>query len=210
VLRLIDDASGFSGGQSIVRAAEYEDLTTARDLLERATAEANRLREEAQQAFEQKQIEGHRNGFEDGARTMATRMLQWDHEIQSYLGQLEQQTIGIVLNAVRMVIGESSDQDVVRRIVAGLVEDFKKETGLVLRVSSGQFTETQRYLNERAAESTQNLDIKVVGDDKLEDTACILETQTGLVDASVETQIQAFEEAMNHALSKRDLDAPQQ
>ncbi|MEO1997886.1 MAG: hypothetical protein ABGZ17_21710, partial [Planctomycetaceae bacterium] len=58
--------------------------------------------------------------------------------------------------------------------------------------------------------SAQNLDVKVIGDDKLEGTACILETQTGLVDASVETQIQAFEEAMNHALSKRDLDAPQQ
>ncbi|MEO1997887.1 MAG: hypothetical protein ABGZ17_21715, partial [Planctomycetaceae bacterium] len=144
MLRLIDDATGFSGGQRIVRAAEYEDLTAARDLLERATSEADQLREAAQRIFEQKQLEGHRNGFEDGARTMATRMLQFDHEIQSYLAQVEQDTVGIVLKAVRMVIGDFTDQDVVRRIVAGLVEDFKKETGLVLRVSSGQFAETQR------------------------------------------------------------------
>jgi len=206
---LIDDASGFSAGRKIVRAAEYDDLTAARELLERATVQADQLRETAQQMFEQKQIEGHRLGFEDGARTMTLRMLQWDHEIQEYIGQVEQQTVGIVLKAVGMVIGEFDDQDVVRRIVAGLIEDFRKESGLVLRVSNEQFTETQRYLNGLATQSAQGLDIKLVGDDKLEGTACILETQTGLVDASVETQVQAFEEAMKQALSKRDLDTPQ-
>ena len=206
MLRLIDDASGFAGGRRIVRAEEYQDLTAARELLERAQAESDRLREAAQQAFEQKQVEGQRRGFEEGARSMATRMLQWDHEIQGYLGQLEQQTIGIVLNAVRMIIGEFDDQTVVRRIVAGLIEDFKKETGLVLRVANSQFAETQRFVNEVVQESGQNLDLTVVGDEKLEGPACILETQTGLVDASVETQLQAFEESMQQALNKRDLE----
>ncbi|MEY3176300.1 MAG: hypothetical protein RLZZ436_4214 [Planctomycetota bacterium] len=200
MLRVVDDLRSIPGGRKVISASEYELICEGQRLLHLAREEAQRLKNESTVAFEMQKAAGYQKGLLQGSEEIARRIVQLDLEISEFKRQLRMDVAELVMSGVRTVLDDFSNSDLVSRISSQLVAEFHSEKSLRLRVHSsaiGLVTENVSRLRESYPSA---IELQIVGDDQLETTGCVLESSTGIVDGSVETQLELLGKALRDAL----------
>lgn len=200
MLRVVDDLRSIPGGRKVISASEYELICEGQRLLQLAREDAQRLKNESTVAFEMQKAAGYQKGLLQGSEEIARRIVQLDLEISEFKRQLRMDVAELVMSGVRTVLDDFSNSDLVSRISSQLVAEFHSEKSLRLRVHSsaiGLVTENVSRLKESYPSA---IELQIVGDDQLETTGCVLESSTGIVDGSVETQLELLGKALRDAL----------
>ena len=113
-----------------------------------------------------------------------------------YFTGIEKQVTDIVMTAVRRILGEFGDVDLVVRAVRNVLHTAGSEKWLSLRVAAAQADAVKARVGEILAAYPAATFIEVIGDNRLSSTACILKSEMGLVEASVDVQVQALQDAL--------------
>jgi type III secretion protein L len=104
--------------------------------------------------------------------------------------------VDLVMRAVRSVIGEMNQHDVIEKIVRRALESTRNENHVTVRVAPAQAD----WLKSRLATIMQTFPkiqfLDVQADSRLSANGCVLETEIGVVDATLETQLKAIEKAL--------------
>jgi len=200
MLRIMDDLRSIPGGRKVISAGEYQLVCDGQRLLALARDEAQRLRNESTVAFETQKAAGYQKGLLQGSESVARRMLQLEIEISEFKRQLQIQVADLVLSGIRTVLDGFSDADLVASISSQLVAEFHTEKSLRLRVHSSMISVATENMSRLRESYPSALELQIVGDDQLETTGCVLESSTGIVDGSVETQLELLGKAIRDAL----------
>jgi type III secretion protein L len=108
----------------------------------------------------------------------------------------------IVINAVRRVIGEFDDRDLVIRIVRNAMAVVRSQKHVVIKVSPQDAEFVKMEVNSLLQQFPAVEFIEVVSDSRLAPKSCILESEMGIVDASVEVQLKALRNALMKTVKK--------
>jgi type III secretion protein L len=120
-----------------------------------------------------------------------------------FFSSVEQRMVGLVMDAVRRIIADYDDTQRVMAVVQSGLAVMRNQKQLTLRLSP-QHADT---VKSRAAELLQTYPgigmLDIVGDSRLKGDAAILESEIGVVEASVDMQLQALEAGFKKMLGSR-------
>lgn len=183
-------------GTRILRAEEYARLLEAQRLIDCAQTEAASIRERAEAAYEERKKQGYEDGVLEGQMQQAEKMLETGMQAVEYLEGLERQIVQVVTTAVRKIVGELDDKERIVRVVNTALERVRGRQRVVVRVCSEEEPQVREALSPMLARSTAASGLELVADPRMKPGDCMLESEMGVVDASLEVQLKAIENAL--------------
>ena len=180
----------------ILKRDEHSFILEGQRILEAARHEAALIRQQAETDAEKRREEGFLKGQEEGKAKIAEHIVECMGQSAVYFSKVEDVMVDLVMRAVRQVIGEMDQRDVVERIVRRALESTRNESQITIRVSPGQADWIKNRISAimQTFPKIQFLDVQP--DQRLSENGCILETEIGVVDATLETQLKAIEKAL--------------
>lgn len=184
----------------VLKADEFAALTTAAEVVARAEAEAREIVAQARREAAEERERGHREGLEAGKAEAGAQLVATLAQSAAHVARLEAGVVEVVIRATRRVLGEFDARDRVERIVRQALELVRNETQVRLRVSPAQRDWLQSRVESLLAGFPRIQFLDIQADPRLPVDGCVLETELGVIDATVETQLRAIEQALLRSL----------
>ena len=187
----------------LVTAEEADTVARAQDIIAAAEAEAAQIREEAKAAFVAEQKRGYDAGMTDGKTEILMQKLDLLDESVRYMESVEGKVADIVMKALKKCVAEIGDKELVVQIVKKAMQAVvRNQRQITLKVNPEMVTVVKARLQEILAEFPSLSFADVVEDPHLEPAACVVETEAGLVEASVDGQLKAIENSIRKNFAK--------
>ena len=183
-----------------IPADEYQATLDADGIVASAKEQADAIILSAKKEFEEQKRLGFQQGLMAGRAEVAEEMVSSVSRTVDYFSKLESQLVELVTSAVRKVIGDVDDRERIVKITRHALSVARNQSKVTVRVAPEDFESVQSQTNEiiRPYPAVQFLD--VVADRRLEPGSCILETDVGVVDASVDVQLKAIENSLSKSV----------
>lgn len=187
-----------------VSAEDAATLAQAGDIVAAAEAEAATIREEAKSAYEAERKRGYADGIADCKAEILAQKLDLIDESVAYMESVEGKIVEIVMKAVRKCISEMDDAELVRQIVRKALQAVvRTQKEIVIRVAPDYVKDVKDRVEAIKAEFPTVDFVDVQPDARLSGAACVVETVSGIVEASVDGQIQSIERSIRKNFEKQ-------
>ena len=187
----------------VIPAAEAAAWLDAAQLLEAARTEAAELLGSARQQLDAERARGYQQGLEEARLELTERMIETASRTVELFASIEQRMVDLVMDAVRRLMSEFSDSDRVMAVVRSALSVLRNQRQLTLRIAP----EHVEHVRARASELLEQFPgvgiLDIVADPRLKHDATILESEIGVVEASIESQLQAIEQGFHKVLGSR-------
>jgi type III secretion protein L len=188
----------------VIKAAEVTAVRDARTLLDEAAAEADRIREAARAAYVEEKQRGYQDGLAEGHDKFAAELLELTAQGSRLISEFESELPEIVMSALRQILGGYDDTELVIQTVKQAMRMFRNQTDVTLRVPPDRLEDVTARIDEMRRDSgASSTYVNVVADRRLGPGGCVLESEFGSVDASIEAQLAVLERAMRKDLASR-------
>lgn len=189
-------------GRRLVKAGEAAAVAEAGAVVSAAMAEADRIREEAKAAYEAEKKRGYEEGLENGRMEIAMQKLAQVDQSVAFMESVEAKMADVVMKALRTCVTEIGDREMTVNIVRKTLEAVvRTQRQVTVKVAPGMAEAVRARIDSlRAAYPTVET-FDVVEDSRLKGPSCVLETEAGVADASVETQLAAIEKSLKKHLA---------
>ena len=184
-------------GTRIIKADEAALLLQANALLDAAKAYAADMQRKADQAYEEKKQDGYTDGHEEGKMEHAEKMMETVMASVEFIEQLEHSLVDVVSQVLRRILGEIGDNERIVALVRQALLSVRNQQRVLIRLAPADEPAVRQALApllQSNPSSGSFLDI--LADARLERGACLLESELGIIDASLETQLSALERAL--------------
>lgn len=191
-----------SSDRRLVKATDLGTVRSAAEIIAAAEAEAARIREEAKAAFEAEKTRGYQKGMADGKMEIAMLKLEQVDSSVAFMEGVEQKMADVVLKALKLFVVEVGDREMVLQIVRKTMNAvIRTQKHVTLKVAPEQVENVRGRIAELRAAYPTVASFDVIEDSRLQGPACILETEAGVADGSVETQLAAIQASLKKHLS---------
>ena len=181
----------------LVKAADMATAQTATEIIVAAEAEAARIREEAKAAFEEEKKKGYEKGLADGKLEISMQKLDLVDSSVAFMESVEDKMADVVLKALKSCVVEIGDKEMVMQIVRKTMNAvIRTQRQVTLKVAPEMVEVVRARVSDLKAAYATIETLDVVEDPRLKGTACVLETEAGVAEASAETQIAAIEKSI--------------
>ena len=187
----------------LVKAQDVAAVKSAAEIIAAAEAEAARLKAEALAAYEDEKRRGFEEGLQNGLKKVVEDKLDFAYESAAYMESVEGKLADIVIKALFKCVSQIGDRtlvvEIIRKIMKAVVRNQRQIT---LKVAPDMVETVNARLNDILADYPTLERVEVVEDSRLKGSAAIIETEAGIADASVETQLAAIESSIRKHFSK--------
>ena len=186
----------------LVKASEVATVQSAAEIVAAAEAEAARIREEAKTAFEEEKKRGFEKGLQDGKLEIAMQKLEQVDQSVAFMESVEGKMADIVMKALKSCVVEIGDREMVINIVRKTMNAvIRTQRHVTLKVAPEMVQTVKERVSALRLDYPTVETFDVVEDPRLKGPACILETEAGVADASVETQLAAIERSLKRHIA---------
>jgi len=187
----------------VVKATDVATVRSAAEIIAAAEAEAARVREEAKAAFEAEKQRGYEKGLSDGKMEIAMQKLDQVDSSVAFMEGVEEKMAEVVMKALKTCVMEIGDREMVVQIVRKtMAAVIRTQRTVTLKVAPELVEAVRARVSELTAAFPTIETFDVVEDPRLKGAACVLETEAGVADASVETQLAAIEKSLKKHIAK--------
>lgn len=189
----------------LVTADEAASVADAQAIIAAAEAEAAKIREEAKAAYEAERQRGYADGIAEGKTEIMMQKLDLLDESVRYMESIEGKVSEIVMKALKKCVMEIGDKELVVQIVRKAMQAVvRNQRQITLKVNSDMVGVVKARLQEILADFPSLSFADVVEDPHLAPAACVVETEAGLVEASVDGQLKAIESSIRKNFAKEN------
>src|SRR5690606_30996739 len=187
----------------VLRAADYAALIQAQALIDEAHAQADAILAGAQDAFEAERRRGYEDGKQEALLDQAEKMIETVGRTVDYFAGVENEMVDLVMSAVRKVIDGFDDREKVMIVVRNVLAVVRNQKQMTLRLHPDDVETVRARINDILAAYPGVGYLDLLADARLAQGACILESEIGMVEASLEGQIAALQNAFQRTLGSR-------
>jgi type III secretion protein L len=186
----------------IIKSDDYLEYIKAQDIITRAKQEAERIKQEARLHYEQERQRGYEDGLMEGKMAITEQMMENVSKTVDYFSSIEDKVVDTVIIALKKIIGEMHEKDLIMGVVRNALSVVRMQKQVTLRVCPSQKELVQTEINNIIAEFPGISFLDVVPDTRLKEGGCIIETDIGVVDASINTQLEAIKKSLSKVFRK--------
>lgn len=180
-----------SPGTKVLKREDYAQLIAATEIIEAAKRRAAEIEKRAQESYAERYDAGYADGLEAGKLENMEKVMETVLASVEFIENIESTVVSVVMESVRKVIGELDREDRVRAIVSTALSNVRGQQKVTIRVAPVD----EPVITKALAAETAGSFVRVVADARLQPESCILESDLGVVDASLATQLKALEKA---------------
>lgn len=176
-------------GCKIIKADEYLKLMSFHEM-EKELLEKRQQQEDQAASLKLKSIEtGLNQGAEEAKIRLTEQLLSSASTMTAQLKDIEMDITDVVIAAVRKIINDYDDKELVSAIVKQALKPIYKGQKVSIRVHPEMMP---RLIEELALDNVQEEShfIDLIPEEQLDRTDCIVESELGIVNASVENQLE--------------------
>lgn len=165
-----------------------------RNLVSRAQEEAGEIRDAAA-------LEGYKAGLEQvkgDLQQIKNALVDFSKAKQEVFEYIAPDILEISIDIARKIVKKEIEQDpqvVLDSILEVLKTISRDETKIIIKVNPSQVALTKENMPEIISSLGMDIKTNVIGDDTISTGGCIVQTNNGIVDATVETQLEIIKEA---------------
>lgn len=190
-------------GARVLRAADQAAFADAEALLTQAREQADVIVSGAQAAFDAESQRGYQEGRESALLDQAEKMIETVGRTVEYFAGVENEMVELVMAAVRKVVDGFDDREKVMVVVRNALAVVRNQKQMTLRLNPAEVDTVREQINDLLAAYPGVGYLDILADGRLARGACILESEIGMVEASLEGQIQALRQAFQRTLGSR-------
>jgi type III secretion protein L len=179
----------------LIAEGEAEIERKRDDMLAQAKAELAAARQERERAYS----EGFEQGLADAAAQWTERSVQCAWSKKRDLERQTERLSEIVSMAVDRIIEQEDRTLIYGTALRTVVKLLKDVPFLTLRVPDGGRDQAQAAVDAVLTSLGSELRIEVLADATLADGSCLFESDLGIIDAGIETQLAAIKRAVTRA-----------
>ena len=195
MFRLNEDSIQPAAGTKLIKSAELGQLFEASALLDAAREKAAELEKASLEAYEEKKLEGYQDGLEEGKLEHAEKMMETIISSVEFIEGIESTLVSVVNQSIRKIIGDMDDKERIVAIVRNALNVVRGQQKVTVRVSPADEPAVLQAMAAMTSSASGSSFLTVLADARLEKDSCILESELGVVDASLSTQLKALENA---------------
>ena len=189
----------FEVGSDAARVASEDAaaLVRAEEIVTAAEEEAAQIREEAKAAFEREKERGYAEGIANGKAEILGQKLDLVDESIDYIESVEGALADLVVKAIRKCVAELDDTELVAQLVRrSLQAVVRTQREVSVKVAPDKVDVVKAQTDALISEFPTVRTLTVEADARLTGEACIVETASGIVEASIEGQLAAIERSI--------------
>lgn len=202
LFRLTADTVLPQAGARIIKAADTASFLEANALLEAARERANAIIRDAETVFEQRKAEGYMRGMEEGRAEQSEKLMETAMAAVAFIEGMERTLVDVVSEALRKVLGDMDANERIVLVVRNALTGIRGQHTVTLRICPDDEPAVRRDIAALLdASGRDNGFLRLVADPRLQRGACLLESELGVVDAGVETQLHVLEKMLKTQIS---------
>ncbi|MBQ3808128.1 MAG: HrpE/YscL family type III secretion apparatus protein [Kiritimatiellae bacterium] len=187
----------------VVKATDVATVRSAAEIVAAAETQAAQIREDAKAAYEEERKKGYDKGIADGKTEIAMQKLDLVDSSVAFMENVEEKMSEIVMKALKSCVAEIGDREMVIQIVRKTMSAvIRTQRQVTLKVAPELVETVRARVSELTAAFPTIETFDVVEDPRLKGAACLLETEAGVADASVESQLAAIERSLKKHIAK--------
>jgi len=188
--------SQLQSGQSVLKADDYKHLVSYEELLRKLAAREKERELRATEALAKAIQSGVQQGREQAHHQLVEQLLEFTVRMNESLRNVELALTEVVIESVRQIIAEFDNEELVKSTVRRGMELVRGSKKLVVRVNP--------QMREVVAEQLQDWEkqashLEVLADHQLKLDECVIESEVGIINTSVELQVQSLIKALRKA-----------
>lgn len=196
VIRLTDSSTDF-GPAGVLKAEDYRVLREAEHTVREAQESAEMIVEQAQDAFEEEKKKGFKEGMREAHNKKVELLLANTAQIIHSYQEVEQTLTDLVIESVRKILNEYDKEELAYQVVRKALYLIGEGSQVKVKIAADVAAPVRAKINE-ALEFYPGLEkFEVIADPNLGDGDCQIESNFGIIHASVDEQMEALTKAMN-------------
>ena len=184
-------------GKKSIPASEFSHLVSAKNLLDQIHQDATTFKQEIATEAEKTKELAFQEGFQEGLISFNKHLLALDEELKVLRSEIQKNILPLALKAARKIIGEELKMhpDRIVDIVLSSLKPVTQHKKIVIYVNHNDLSriEENRPKIRQMFEHIENLSIQERDD--IEQGGCMIETESGIINAQLENQWRALESA---------------
>ncbi len=190
---------------ALVKAADAAAVAKAEEVLAAAEAEAAKIVEEAKAAYAAEKRRGYDDGIAAGRAEIMEQKLDQLNASIDFMQRVETKMGELVIKALRKCVAEVDDRDLVCQIVRKSMQAIvRAQRQITIKVAPEMVGTVKERLQTILASFPSVVYADVAEEAHLDRTACIVETEAGTVEASLEAQLAAIEKSIRKGFEKNE------
>ena len=183
---------------SVINADVYQAHQSARSIVEAARKEAAEIIESAQREKERVISEAREAAREHGLALASAHLVRAKVVHGEMIAGAEREIVGLALDVAEKILGRDLERDpsLLADICAAAIDSVRVSNQIVVRVhpeDAPLFRELRDRVMERAGRVTE---IRFKEDSEVARSGCIIETEGGVIDAQLETQLAVLRDVL--------------
>jgi type III secretion protein L len=190
-----NDKIRISPETKIIKAKTYTTISEAENILNKLHKRAESIKMSAKKAFRSEKERGYNDGLRNCKHQMAQEISSVSIQTEKYLHEIEDKIKSLVLHTVRKIIDEIEPHELISALVKKSLELMRHHNQIKLKVSPLHLDFLNDKINEIKGPYPNIKGIEIVAEDRLSKDQLILESPIGIVDASIDTQLNAIQDS---------------
>ena len=200
-----DDKLQIADDVKIIRKDDLEKFFAAEEIILESKKKAQEILDKAEEIYKNRFEQGLTEGKEEGKSEYTFKIMDMVLSQVDSLESLEKQLVEVVTKSVNKIIGDLDEKDRIVRVVRKGLSAVRGEKRIVVRVSTHDEPIVREDLTAYLlSDDGRSGYIEVIGDVNLKKGDCILETQMGVVEASLDTQLKILSESLSARVASKD------
>lgn len=189
----------------IIKAQDFWAFKDAERALADAVSQQEQIIASAQDAYKAERLRGYAEGSEEAKLDQSGNMVEVVTETAKYFGKVETQMVDLVLDAVRKVVSDFDDRQRVTTVVKNCLDLVRSQKQLSLSVHPSQVDYLRSQVSELQKLYPSIAQIDVHPDQKLALDACVVESEIGIVEASLAGQVDMLRNALSVVFAQQSV-----
>lgn len=188
---------------ALVKDADAAVVARAEEIIAAANAEAEKIIADARVAGEAEKKRGYEEGIAEGREEILIQKLDLVDESVKFMEGVESKMCDIVVSAMKKCVTEIGDRELVVQIVRKSLDAIiRAQRQITIKVAPEMVPVVKERLQKILTDYPSVAFADVKEDPHLSATGCIVETEAGIVEASVEGQLSAIEKSIRKGFAK--------
>lgn len=188
-----------SENQKIIPAGEFSSLMDSSEVLEKAKKEAEKYRLQVQEECEILKEEARQQGFQEGLEKFNEQLMSFEKELRRIRHETQKMVLPLALKAAKKIVNKELEMhpETIVDVVLQALAPAKQNHRITIYVNKQDKEALEQNKNriKDILEQLQSLAIQERQD--VNPGGCIIETESGIINASIENQWKALEMAFN-------------
>jgi len=193
-----------TSSKKILKAKEFSELLTIQELLKKAEQDVVQLKEDAQAECKRLEQEAEEAGFQEGLVKFNQQLIYLDQKVKEMQHEMQKMILPLALKAAKKIVGEqlALSPETIIDIVMQALKPVRQSHEVKIYVCKEDQQLLESHKNKIKALFDQLRIFSIEEKEGLSQGSCIIETEGGIINATLENQWRALAAAFETFLKR--------